>query len=407
MATKQVTLWIDYKSPYAYLAEAPAYALERDYDCEVVWRPCTLEIPQFLGAVATRNPHQWRRVRYAYRDARRYANRRGDGLVIRGPERIFDSSIAHIGLLYAQEQGVFRAYNDDVFERFWKRELDIEDAGAVTAVLAEAGADATGFAGFLAGDGRRRLQALAAEAEALGVFGVPSFLVDDELYWGQDRVADVAAHLTPRPRRFAAGTAPRVTAYFDYKSPFAFLAHATACELEDAFAIAFDWRPYTLDIAAIQGDVGARDERQMRKLKYMFMDARRHGAERGLTIRGPKRIYDSTIANAAAYLAIRDGAFRRFSDRIYQAFFRRELELDDPAAIRAELAAAGVRADDFDGFLAGEGRERLAQDAADAEAAGVFGVPSFVLDGELFWGSDRLALLRRRLTALQAAAAPG
>src|SRR4029079_8284870 len=103
---------------------------------------------------SNRNDHQWRRVRYSYMDCRRQARKRG--LVIRGTRKIWDSSIAAIGMLWAKRQGKaqFRAYHDRVFERFWKRELDIEDPEAIAAVLSEVHADRTGFRGYLAGGGR-------------------------------------------------------------------------------------------------------------------------------------------------------------------------------------------------------------------------------------------------------------
>ena len=99
MAARVVTVYIDYKSPYAYLAKDPAWELEREFDVRLEWLPYTLEIPEFLGTVEGRNAHQWRRIRYSYMDARRLANRRG--LTVRGPQKIFDSSIAAIGMLYA------------------------------------------------------------------------------------------------------------------------------------------------------------------------------------------------------------------------------------------------------------------------------------------------------------------
>ena len=70
MASRNVTLYIDYKSPYAYLVKEPAYALEREFGIEFTWLPYVLNIPDFLGTVEDRNPHQWRRVRYSYMDAR-------------------------------------------------------------------------------------------------------------------------------------------------------------------------------------------------------------------------------------------------------------------------------------------------------------------------------------------------
>ena len=74
-------------------------------------------------------------------DARRLANRRR--LTVRGPQKIFDSSIAAIEML--SERDVFRKYNDLGFERFWKRSLDIENREAIRAALSEAGAPVAGF----------------------------------------------------------------------------------------------------------------------------------------------------------------------------------------------------------------------------------------------------------------------
>src|SRR6266851_9310831 len=134
---RTVTAYIDYKSPYAYLAKDLAYELERDFPVRVDWLPYVLDIPSFLGSARVddsgqvleeqRNPNQWRRVKYSYMDCRRQAQKRG--LVIRGPQKIWDTMLASCGLLYAKRHGepVLQRYHDITFERFWKRELDIED----------------------------------------------------------------------------------------------------------------------------------------------------------------------------------------------------------------------------------------------------------------------------------------
>jgi 2-hydroxychromene-2-carboxylate isomerase len=181
----KVRLWIDYVSPYAFVAKAGAYDLERDYDIALDWRPYTLDIASFQQSVEARDPHHWRRVRYAYMDARRFANKQG--LTLKGPVKIYYARPLNAGMLYAQRHGVFRAYNDLVFDRFWKRELDPESVAAVETVLTGLGAPA-GFSAFLAGDGGAEHDRLRAEAEASGVFGVPTFVFDGELFWGGDRI---------------------------------------------------------------------------------------------------------------------------------------------------------------------------------------------------------------------------
>ena len=195
----EVVLWIDYVSPYAFVAKAWAYELERDYDLSLTWRPYTLDVVSFMGEVAERDPHHWRRVRYAYMDARRYANKQG--LTLMGPKRIYYARPASTGLLYAQKHGVFRAYNDLAFERFWRRAFDPEKIEEVEALLAEAGAPA-GFAAFLAGEGGAEHDRLRNEAEASGVFGVPTFVFEGELFWGGDRIG-LAARAAGREGRDA------------------------------------------------------------------------------------------------------------------------------------------------------------------------------------------------------------
>jgi 2-hydroxychromene-2-carboxylate isomerase len=201
-----VTVYIDYKSPYAYLAKDLVYELERDYPVRIDWLPYTLDIPSFLGSARVdadglvveeqRNAHQWRRVRYSYMDCRRQARKRG--LVIRGPQKIWDSAIASCGMLFAKRQGdaILRHYHDAVFERFWRRELDIEVPDVIRAVLLEAGADIGGFAAYLAAEGRRELEQICRAAEEIGVFGVPTFIVDGEVFWGREHLPDIREMLS-------------------------------------------------------------------------------------------------------------------------------------------------------------------------------------------------------------------
>ncbi len=200
-ATKTVTLYTDYKSPYAYLAKDPAYALEAIPGVKLDILPYVLNIPDFLGSAKLddkgnvveeqRSAHQWRRVKYSYMDCRRQAKKQG--LTIRGTVKIWDTVLGACGLLWAKRQGeaIMRGYHDRVFERFWKRELDIEDIAVVTAVLEEAGADTGGFAAYAAAEGPAEVNRIREEAEAAGVFGTPTFVIDGELFWGSEHLPDI------------------------------------------------------------------------------------------------------------------------------------------------------------------------------------------------------------------------
>ncbi|MCE2462252.1 MAG: hypothetical protein J4F38_15950, partial [Pseudomonadales bacterium] len=107
---KPLIVYMDFKSPYAYLAKDPTWQLEVDFGIAIDWRPLSLNIPSFLGSArvndtgkvveANRTPRQWEGVRYAYMDAKRYA--RLKDILIYGPRKIWDSSLAGIGMLWTQ-----------------------------------------------------------------------------------------------------------------------------------------------------------------------------------------------------------------------------------------------------------------------------------------------------------------
>ncbi len=183
---RRVRVYTDYKSPYAYVANRPLYELERTHDVELEWLPYTLRIAEYLGSVEERSPHYWRKVKYAYMDARRYANEQG--LVMKGPKRIYDATLASAGMLFAQRNGFFRAYHDTVFEMFWTHQLDLDVLEQMEALIDRLGGSGRDYVAYATGAGPDEVAAITAEAEQLGVFGVPSMLLDGELFWGGDRI---------------------------------------------------------------------------------------------------------------------------------------------------------------------------------------------------------------------------
>jgi 2-hydroxychromene-2-carboxylate isomerase len=198
---RPLIVYVDYKSPYAYLAVAPTTRVAASLGIAVDWRPLTLDIPSYLGSAkldragqvveAQRSAGQWSQVKYAYKDARRYASLRG--LTVRGTTKIWDTALAGMGLLFAKRQGdtVLCRYSALTFERFWKRELDVEDAAVVESVLREAGADVRGFRAE-AETGRDAYEALQRAIFDAGIFGVPGYVVEGDYYWGREHLPRIA-----------------------------------------------------------------------------------------------------------------------------------------------------------------------------------------------------------------------
>lgn len=193
-----LTVYIDFKSPYAFLAIAPTRHLARELAIEVDWRPFVLDIPSYLGsarldatgrvASASRSENQWSKVRYAYYDCRRYANLYG--LTLRGTEKIWNTHLAAIGMLWARTCGdeVLQRYIDGIYQPFWRRELDVEDRAVIKRVLQEAGADVAGFDDFADGAGAAGNEVLQAQAFDAGIFGVPTYVVGKERFFGREHL---------------------------------------------------------------------------------------------------------------------------------------------------------------------------------------------------------------------------
>ncbi|MDE2005100.1 MAG: DsbA family protein [Rhodospirillales bacterium] len=183
MAEAEIKLYTDYKSPYAFLAFDPVMALAERFAVRVTWKPFQLRIK----GKGQRSVYSEYKVRYSYMDARRWANLRG-GIVLRGPLKIYDTEPALIGGLFARDHGKLIEYSRIVYTRFFRRELEIDQAEAVADVLAELGLDTAAFAAYLEGAGKAEYEAIQAESAEDQIFGVPIMAFEKELFWGYDRI---------------------------------------------------------------------------------------------------------------------------------------------------------------------------------------------------------------------------
>lgn len=200
-------VYVDIKSPYAFIAIRPTLALEDELSVRFDWRPLTLDIPSFLGSASkksgkvvesNRSPRQWQWVKYAYRDARRYAERQGHKLL--GTEKIWDSSIANMAITWVCEQDREKLANyfEEVYPPFWRRELDIEDPAVVARCIEKAGITANGFVEYQADAGRQQHDELQALLHPAGIYGVPSYVIGDEILFGREHFPYLRWHLKGR-----------------------------------------------------------------------------------------------------------------------------------------------------------------------------------------------------------------
>ena len=184
-------MYSDYKSPYAYLAFEPAFALADRYRVRLRWIPFQLR----LKGKGERSVYSEYKVKYSYLDARRWANKRG-GIVLKGPLKIYDSTPALIGGLFAETKGRLLDYSRQVYAAFFRRELEIDQVDAIAGVIASLGLCAHDYRSYVAVEGARRYEEAQAEADADHIFGVPLFIFEGEPFWGYDRMMLLEERLT-------------------------------------------------------------------------------------------------------------------------------------------------------------------------------------------------------------------
>ena len=202
-------VYFDIKSPYAFVAKDPTYALADELGIEIDWRPLTLDIASYLGsarldkkgkvAASNRTPEQWGGVRYAYMDARRYASAWGYGL--RGTEKIWDTSLVHIAFSWVKHSvpRAVRTFLDLAYPRFWLRDLDVENLQVVSALIESSGVSAAGFENWASGDGRAEHDTQQAAIFSAGIYGVPGYVYEGEYYFGREHLPHLSQLIQGNP----------------------------------------------------------------------------------------------------------------------------------------------------------------------------------------------------------------
>lgn len=201
--------------------------------------------------------------------------------------------------------------------------------------------------------------------------------------------------------------------YFDYKSPFSYLATFGIYELQDQYHVKVQWLPFQFNVKESFGLPESRSEVMWRKVRNAYLDARRFANQLGIKIYGPQKAFDSTRVLSAGLFVQKYGgeeAFRKFSDFVFERFFLRKLDIEDETCLLnvvREQAGVICSQEQFHQFCTSEGPQMLSDiEQHFAARDGVFGVPSFVLAGEMFFGNDRLDWVKKRLDALGARKCP-
>lgn len=198
--------------------------------------------------------------------------------------------------------------------------------------------------------------------------------------------------------------------FYGMGSRYSYLASTQLGRLQAETGCRIRWRPlFSGDLFAARGRdpfAGPPTSGQY-DWAYRRRDAERWAAYYGVPYREPEDVhFDPGRLALACTAAARLGAVEAFSRRLFRALFVDGISPLDEAVCATLARQVGLERDAFHRELAQpETAAELASTVAEAAARGVFGVPSFVLGEEVYFGNDRLVLLRHAL--LSAADAPG
>lgn len=185
-------------------------------------------------------------------------------------------------------------------------------------------------------------------------------------------------------------------------SPWTYLGHDAARALAEKHGVSLNVRPVNLgEMFKVSGQVGLGDRPAVRQ-RYRFMELQRFADFRGKKMNFKPKFFPTNPAladHSICAILLDGGDPLDYMGAVFAAIWAEEKDISDAATLADLLARSGFDAGKV--LDRAQGPEAAAMRAANTEAAiavDATGVPSFVRDGEAFWGQDRLDLLDHALT---------
>jgi 2-hydroxychromene-2-carboxylate isomerase len=182
--------------------------------------------------------------------------------------------------------------------------------------------------------------------------------------------------------------------WFDFASTYSYVAAMLVEDRAAAQGIALAWKPFLLGpLFQRQGWSDSPFNLNPVRGRYMWRDVERLCARAGLAFRKPRVFPRKSVLPARLTLAVqRESWMPELARRVFIANFAEDRDIADAALMREILQALGQDADRWMArALEPDNKEALRRQVEQAWDRGIFGAPTFVVNGELFWGGDRMS----------------
>jgi 2-hydroxychromene-2-carboxylate isomerase len=190
--------------------------------------------------------------------------------------------------------------------------------------------------------------------------------------------------------------------YFDFVSPFAHVGAVAIERLGKRLGRRVEWRPVLIGVTILK-IMGMQPLPQYPlKGPYLERDLERMSAYFQVPVRQHRLGPVSPVVALRAFLLLKaedEARAKRFAQAVFRTLWVEGLDIGAADTVLGLAGDSGADRVALTEKLGLESTKALLRDAVDAAvAAGVFGVPSFVADGEMFWGNDHLWMLEHWLT---------
>lgn len=189
--------------------------------------------------------------------------------------------------------------------------------------------------------------------------------------------------------------------YFTSLSPWAYLGHAALLDVARRNGAEVAFKPVMLgEVWAVSGSVPLA-RRSPTRQRYRNIELQRYGELRGLPINLKPKFFptDPTLADHVVIALVKQGKSPAgFMARVFAGLWAEEEDIADRATLARYLAEEEINPEPV--LAAAESPDAAVtrqRNSEEAIAADAIGVPAYVLNGEVFWGQDRIDLLDRAL----------
>lgn len=191
---------------------------------------------------------------------------------------------------------------------------------------------------------------------------------------------------------------PTLEYFFDYVSPYSYLADSQVPGIVERTGAELVYRPFFLG-GVMQAAGNSPPATVPAKGKYMLTDIARWCERYGVELKFNPHFPVMTVKPMrAALVALEQGAFPPFHAALFRAMWREEKNVGDAEVLAEVIAGAGLDAGKILDRIGEEDvKEKLKANTAEAVARGAFGAPTFFVGDEMFFGNDRLDFLEAKL----------